>query len=188
MPSDIKVFVRWKDQTIFAGEDVECTITFKNVAENNSTDFTTTNGSQQRRPSRPTTANTNSESYFSLKSPQSLFFHQNRRSHPLSPRKKPPHRVSSSLSSPFGPSHSFPPAHTPPTPRNWQPPNHKHKRSVSILSIDSEGGGEKAPGSSSFNRFRPTRHHARSASLQVLPRRNEAYEDVSTKGIPHFAI
>ena len=33
MPSDLQVFVKWKEQTVFAGEDVECTITFKNVAE-----------------------------------------------------------------------------------------------------------------------------------------------------------
>ena len=32
MPSDIHVFVRFKEQAVYAGEDVECTITFKNVA------------------------------------------------------------------------------------------------------------------------------------------------------------
>ncbi|EOA91039.1 uncharacterized protein SETTUDRAFT_125481 [Exserohilum turcica Et28A] len=30
--SNIRVFVQWKDSTVFAGEDIECTITFKNVA------------------------------------------------------------------------------------------------------------------------------------------------------------
>jgi len=29
---NIRVFVRWHDQTVFAGEEVKCTITFKNVA------------------------------------------------------------------------------------------------------------------------------------------------------------
>lgn len=30
--SNIRVFVHWRDQTVFAGEDIKCTITFKNVA------------------------------------------------------------------------------------------------------------------------------------------------------------
>ncbi|KAM0494804.1 hypothetical protein ACHAP8_008449 [Fusarium lateritium] len=32
VPSNIRVFIRWHDQTVFAGEEVKCTITFKNVA------------------------------------------------------------------------------------------------------------------------------------------------------------
>lgn len=31
-PGNIRVFIRWHDQTVFAGEEVKCTITFKNVA------------------------------------------------------------------------------------------------------------------------------------------------------------
>src|SRR5277367_3160708 len=30
--SNIRVFVQWSEQTVFAGEDIECQITFKNVA------------------------------------------------------------------------------------------------------------------------------------------------------------
>lgn len=33
MPSDIRVFVRFKEQCAFAGEELNCVITFKNVAE-----------------------------------------------------------------------------------------------------------------------------------------------------------
>lgn len=33
MPSDIRVFVRFKEQCVFAGEELNCVITFKNVAE-----------------------------------------------------------------------------------------------------------------------------------------------------------
>ncbi|KAL6855289.1 Golgi membrane exchange factor (Ric1p-Rgp1p) subunit [Amphichorda felina] len=32
VPSNIRVFVHWHEQTVFAGEEVKCTITFKNVA------------------------------------------------------------------------------------------------------------------------------------------------------------
>ncbi|KAK5101686.1 Golgi membrane exchange factor (Ric1p-Rgp1p) subunit [Lithohypha guttulata] len=34
MPSDVQVFVRFKEQCVFAGELIECVITFTNVAEN----------------------------------------------------------------------------------------------------------------------------------------------------------
>ena len=167
---------------------MECTITFKNVAENSSDSSNQPGSTHQRRPSRPATANAGSDSFFSLKSPVGLFSsHQSRRSYPFSPRKitaDRSHRVSSSLSSPWGTSsHSFPPSYTPPTPRNGQSPNHKHKRSISILSIESDGGSDNPPTPSSpFSRYIPTRHHARSASLQVLPRRHDPYEDGSAKG------
>ncbi|KXJ96577.1 hypothetical protein Micbo1qcDRAFT_229442 [Microdochium bolleyi] len=29
---NIRVFIRWDDQTVFAGEDIKCRITFKNIA------------------------------------------------------------------------------------------------------------------------------------------------------------
>ncbi|TEA20080.1 hypothetical protein C8034_v007862 [Colletotrichum sidae] len=29
--SNIRVFIRWHDQTVFAGEEIKCTITFKNI-------------------------------------------------------------------------------------------------------------------------------------------------------------
>ncbi|KAI9640089.1 Golgi membrane exchange factor (Ric1p-Rgp1p) subunit [Ciborinia camelliae] len=32
LQSNIRVFIQWKEQTVFAGEDIECQITFKNVA------------------------------------------------------------------------------------------------------------------------------------------------------------
>lgn len=190
MPSqDIQVFVQWKDQTIFAGEDVECTITFRNVAESNESDASghPQHGGPQRKQSRAN--NGESSSFFSLKSP---LFGGSRRSSSLSPNKKSTHRTSASLST----SHSFPP---PSTPRVGPQPGHSHKRSVSILSIDSEGGsaaggpvagpggngvgagvGDKA--SSPFSR-RPPKGHGRSASLQVLPRRNESYDETFTKGV-----
>ncbi|KKK14223.1 hypothetical protein AOCH_000341, partial [Aspergillus ochraceoroseus] len=183
MPSDIQVFVKWKDQTIFAGEDVECTITFKNVTEKGVEPGT--GGPQtphQRKQSRA--ASTHSDS-FSLKLPSNPFKSPHRRSYPLIPRKSPSHRFSSSVSSPLIGSHSFPP---PSSPRIVSPPGHKHKRSISILSIDSEGGaggtaGDKTPRTSSqFSYPRPIRGHGRSASLQVVPRRYEGHEDAIGKG------
>lgn len=147
-PSDIQVFVRWKDQTIFAGEDVECTITFRNVAdglsvaESSEKTGAITNGlppptGHQRRHSRGVNANLSRHGGRggAVKSPHSLLFNQqpsSRRSYPASPRKSPfigeqrsgflphSHRASSSLSSPVGlnASNGFP--SLPSTPRSRQ--------------------------------------------------------------------
>ncbi|KAL5051452.1 hypothetical protein BDW71DRAFT_193800 [Aspergillus fruticulosus] len=182
MSSDIQVFVKWKDQSIFAGEDVECTITFKNVAER-SEDANNGQSPHLRKQSRA--AVTPRSDSFSLRLPSNPFRNPNRRSYPVSPRKSPSHRVSSSVSSPLIGSHSFPP---PSTPRNGLSAGHKHKRSISILSIDSEGGissiaGDKSPRTpSQLTHSRPVRGHGRSASLQVVSRRYEGYED-SAKGL-----
>lgn len=185
MPSNIQVFVKWKDQTIFAGENVECTITFKNVAETGTDAIHGAEGGHQRKLSRVANhTSNNSESFFSLNSPKNLF--SSRRSLSVSSQKKAAHqRAVSSLSSPLVGSHSFPPASSSPsTPRSWQP-GHSHKRSVSILSIDSESQPEK-PASTHYlssSRNRPARGHGRSASLQVAPRRNDSYDDSYKKGM-----
>ncbi|KAJ5123875.1 Reduced growth phenotype protein 1 [Penicillium bovifimosum] len=184
MSSNIQVFVKWKDQTIFAGEDVECTITFKNVAEVSADGNNKGEGGQHsRRLSRianhSPTPNPNSDSFFGFKSSQALF--SGRRSFSISSQRKPSHRTASSLSTPLTGSHSFPPNSGPSTPRAWQP-GHGHKRSVSILSIDSEGQPDPTPSPHHhYNRPQPARGHGRSASLQVLPRRNDSYEDYNKK-------
>ncbi|KAF7714049.1 Uncharacterized protein PECH_004980 [Penicillium ucsense] len=180
MSSNIQVFVKWKDQNIFAGEDVECTITFKNVADSGSEAGHGGEAGHQRKLSRSANLPTNSgsDSFFSLKSPQALF--SSRRSYSISSQRKPFHRTASSLNSAIPPSNSFPPISTPSTPRNWQP-GHSHKRSVSILSIDSEGLPENIQSNQSHGRARPARGHGRSASLQVVPKRNESYDETQRK-------
>lgn len=177
MPSNIQVFVKWKDQTIFAGENVECTITFKNVADTTSDVSHGGEAGHQRKQSR--VANhpsiSNSDSFFSLKSPQSIF--SGKRSYSISSQRKPYHRTTSSMSTPPVASHSFPPSSSSPsTPRSWQP-GHSHKRSVSILSIESEGPSEKTSSPQTYGRGKPARGHGRSASLQITPRRHDSYDD-----------
>lgn len=185
MPADIQVFVKWKEQTIFAGEDVECTITFKNIAETaNSAPGTSPQLQHQRRASRSFNGNSTQDGYFALKAPQNLLFNGTRRSLPQTPRRPTfdrSHRVSASLSSPLTGSHSFPPLHA--SSHLSHAPNHKHKRSVSILSIDSEGGNgnEKTPLPPQFTRSRPW-GHGRSASLQILPKRSAGSDDVLSPG------
>ncbi|CAG7983624.1 unnamed protein product [Penicillium salamii] len=178
MPSDIQVFVKWRDQTIFAGENVECTITFKNVADTSAESNLESQHSRKgsRVANHTNHTSSNSESFFGFTLP-------GRRSFSISSQRKPYHRTASSLNTPLTPgSHSFPPNNGPSTPRSWQT-EHTHKRSVSILSIDSESQADPSPSPLQHhsNRPKPARGHGRSASLQVPPRRNNSYEDTYKK-------
>lgn len=177
MPSDIQVFVKWKEQTIFAGEDVECVITFKNVADAPGDaangPSTPQHGRRASRSLNGIPSSGNNDGFFSVRSPASLFFGSKGRSAPQSPRRPPDrsHRVSASLSSPLNGPNSYPPLHTPP-PRFDQSSGHRHKRSVSMLSIESDTGSAADKPSLSSPLGRPGhRAHGRSASVQILPRR-----------------
>ena len=163
--SNIRVFVQWKDSTVFAGEDIECTITFKNVATPNGRD---------RSPNRPTKSNG--------------FTPGGERQRKLPPVHSSTTRPSiSSFGSQIPPQRGHRPAlslHTPSTAgdrRSPAPPSggfnnggtapgHKHGRSLSIMSIGTDAGTEVSHDRGAPAR-RPMRGHGRSASLQVMPGR-----------------
>ena len=185
MPSDLQVFVRWKEQTVFAGEDVECTITFKNVAADETPE--PASGSQplqhhRGNASRSMNGLVNGE-YSSPKSTQ-RFLPNNRRSIPLRPQTRPhppgdrTHRVSSSLSTPIAPNQGFPPLQPLSEKDRGQPPGHRHKRSVSIISLDNDGK-ERKLGQPPV----PARGHGRSASLQVFSKRNDNHREGPQTGM-----
>ncbi len=144
----IRVFVRWHEQTIFAGEDIGCRITFKNVAPSQS---------PSPHPDRP--------------SP--LLHPSSGRPKPAGLAPPPAargHRSSLSLSVPAA---SSPGSHhragsTPWSPSNaseGQPPrNGGHRRSISIVSI---GDGQRPGSASSSKSQRPSRGHTRASSLQI---------------------
>ncbi|KAI0385351.1 Rgp1-domain-containing protein [Hypomontagnella monticulosa] len=156
--SNIRVFITWDDQTVFAGEDIKCHITFKNIAP----------GPSQHHP------------------PQNPLIERSRQPSPLlSPRSKPNngltppvpsrgHRSTLSLTVPptssrlRGPPQQW----TPPQPTPPQRPGHAHKRSLSIVSIGSAATiEEQSQGNASPARSqRPARGHGRSASLQISSR------------------
>jgi hypothetical protein len=171
MSSDIQVFVRWKEQTIFAGEDVECTITFKNVAPDEA-DIP----KHSRTGSRPVNAVVQGTKYSPAKSFNPFAFTGTRRA--ASSRqpfeKTHRHSASTSLASPQAVSHSFPPA----TPNSNGPPGsgHRHKRSVSILSLEHEPTSDRKPWTAPFSP-KHGRGHTRSASVQMAPRQNEGYRN-----------
>ncbi|KKZ68409.1 hypothetical protein EMCG_00178 [[Emmonsia] crescens] len=176
MQSDIQVFVRWKEQTIFAGEDVECTITFKNVTPSDSSTDLSASQKHSRRGSRPMNGVVNGGNYSPAKSLNPFSFN-NRRSGVASPLNRQhgfdkSHRTAASMSSPLALSHSFPPT-TATNNNGVQASGHRHKRSVSIISLEPEKQGPP-----SVNQ-RVGRAHSRSASFQVFSKRNELYGENS---------
>ncbi|KAI1210303.1 Rgp1-domain-containing protein [Annulohypoxylon truncatum] len=158
--SNIRVFITWDDQTVFAGEDIKCHITFKNIAPGPNQ----TRSSSQQPPTIPERS----------RQPSPL----------LSPRTKPNngltppaptrgHRSTLSLTVPSSSSRlRGPPQQWTPTQSSPQRPGHAHKRSLSIVSIGSAATiEEQSHGKSSPARPpRPPRGHGRSASLQISPR------------------
>lgn len=159
--STIRVFVQWKEQTVFAGENIECRITFKNVAP-----------APASRAPHSSTSN--------AFSPTARKSAQVKNGSPLNPHpshQAKGHRSTLSLNVPAGPLRA-PPASTSWSARNAATKSPReggpHKRSVSIISI---GASESVPedvtshqGSLAERPRGMSRGHGRSASLQIVPR------------------
>ncbi|KAI0435653.1 Rgp1-domain-containing protein [Xylaria telfairii] len=165
---NIRVFIKWDDQTVFAGEEIRCQITFKNVAP----------GSSQltpnpRQPSHSSLRPDRTRQPSPLLSPRGALGSSNGLTPPGSARS---HRSTLSLNVPATSSRlrnsiqQWPPAPQPLPPT--QPSGHAHKRSLSIVSMGSNttvddqtysNGPQTRP-------QRPGRGHGRSASLQIIPR------------------
>lgn len=162
MPSDIQVFVRFQDQCVFAGEELKCTITFKNVAHYHEDQ---TSGPRVRRNSRT-----------------------------LSLGKTPlvsPRPGEGTLQSPKTTKSNYPPSamkSTIPSNNNSsgtasQQPGHKHKRSVSIISIGTPTTPTASEDPSFGHNSRPSGAHRRSSTVQVYTghsRRPSQYREPST--------
>ncbi|KAH6722071.1 Rgp1-domain-containing protein [Leptodontidium sp. MPI-SDFR-AT-0119] len=163
--TNIRVFVQWTQQTVFAGEDIECQITFKNIANT---------PTPPRTSLHPSSANGSASADRQRKTAVSQI-KDNANLAPRSPSSSKGHRTTLSLNVPasaIGP----PPASglfNGSSSRASKDGN-SHKRSVSIISIGaSEGGGDDFTSHGSFSE-RPrggSRGHGRSASLQIVPRR-----------------
>ncbi|KAI9820642.1 MAG: hypothetical protein M1827_005011 [Pycnora praestabilis] len=169
--SNIRAFVQWTEQTIFAGEDVECQITFKNVAVTPGTSRSSSHksklhgfvpgGERQRKitPLHASASSTRNTTPYEGRSPQ------------LNSRG---HRPSLSLNVPVSSGSRR-------TSGSWSAGQNgiatsgqSHKRSVSIISM----GGREVNGEEShkhrINGAAPLLggKHGRSASLQVLPQKS----------------
>ncbi|VUC35179.1 unnamed protein product [Clonostachys rosea] len=165
--SHIRVFIRWHDQTVFAGEEVKCTITFKNVASSPEEQR------QRQQQEQAQQANAQSDRH-------RLTSSLHARAKPSPNLSSPPlgkghRRAAHSVSVPASDfrSRSGSVQWPSPVPASDGRPGHAHKRSLSILSF----GSAVAPADdhtlrneSALKSPRPMRAHNRSASLQISPR------------------
>lgn len=193
---NIRVFIRWHDQTVFAGEEVKCTITFKNVA---------------RPAGSPTNPSSSRSSPHPSRHPPPVVAADYRQPIKTSSALAPPpagrgHRATLSLSVPSAAATSRARAGSipwsPQTPQEGRPRNgqasgsgsqtvngnasnggsgntngrgngHGHKKSLSIVSMGTGTfGNEQQSSASSGKQQRPTRGHGRASSLQIVPRGN----------------
>ncbi|KAH0499088.1 hypothetical protein TgHK011_006304 [Trichoderma gracile] len=170
--SNIRVFVHWRDQTVFAGEAVQCTVTFRNIAPE-------ANQQQQQQqllqPFSPHPhGHSNSHSQTQAQS------ERQRLASPIQTRGKAAasarghRRAALSLSVPS------PSARSRQSSIQWPQPaasadtrGHAHKRSISIVSIGSTTStiDEHSQSPRFDNSPRAQRHsHNRASSLQIASR------------------
>lgn len=171
--SNIRVFVQWKNSAVFAGEAVECQITFTNISQ-------VSNPRQNPAPSpellSPTSGRERWKEALPSQSAPTPFarFHSTSVSTAKAARPNVDlHRSALSLTSSTGTKHALGTGFPSSAPRDVILGGQRHKRSVSIVSM----GGETSVASETYlhnqtlGPKRPGRGHTRAASLQVLPRR-----------------
>lgn len=184
--SDIRVSVQWKDPTVFAGEDIECTITFKNIAlarrvhhSPSPNPHTTSHGSHRERwkETLPLRSANVSATAKHRKSPSSSGFSQ---SHDRTHRQALSNSsVNGFVKSSVGEVHDNISG-----PAN--PGNNKHRRSVSIVSIRGEANEDTSRHGQLLNSGFSGHSHTRAASLHVTPRRNVPLSNGSSSGISYL--
>ncbi|KID97993.1 intracellular protein transport protein (Sat1), partial [Metarhizium majus ARSEF 297] len=163
--SNIRVFVRWRDQTVFAGEDVKCTVTFKNVAPTPSQQRQQQQSQQQQKPhgerqrlAVPLQARAKANVGLAAPPPTNATRGHRRSALSLSVSSTNSHSRSGSVqwSQATG------------SGGDWRP-GHAHKRSLSIVSIGSANNAEDhvQRNESPSRPHRPHRGHSRAASLQI---------------------
>ncbi|KAF3245793.1 hypothetical protein TWF192_007269 [Orbilia oligospora] len=195
MASNIRVFVSFGDKAaVFAGEDIECTITFRNIApapgSHRTTSSRSVNGSIAEHPDakNPYNERRSKQPPLSLAAAEKSSGSSSRKQRPgsISTANARKHRPSLSLSTPAsarriaqGTPLGSPAASTVrPMTATTQgsgtmeavlgSAGHKHKRSISIMSIGSDTGGDvqaRTPG-------RRSTPHSRSTSLSYNPKRS----------------
>ena len=168
--SNIRVSVQWETPTVFAGEEVQCTITFKNVAP--------TYNSRSPSPSTQSRRNGQGRDRWKLdvSKQNSLAGSQNVRSSVAGPPRSRAygHRSALSLSAPAGPRHGLPPSLPGKAPLKAEAANSRHKRSVSIISTGQDpatGDASQASSGRAALAQPPVRQHGRSASYQGMSQR-----------------
>lgn len=163
---NIRAFIHWDDQTVFAGEEIKCTITFKNIAPEQGS---------QRSSNRPIGgAGAGERNNRQRAKPNVAGLNQ-----PMTLSTGPSrgHRTTLSLSAPAAFTRRSSgstqwPQLPPHPPKSGDTRGHSHGRSVSIVSIGSASGtaGDDTQSSPVSRPQRPGRGHGRATSLQIAPR------------------
>lgn len=172
MPSNIQVFVRFKEHSVFAGEEIQSTITFKNVASTSDNAADYKDWQSKGWPSSATGehSRTGGSANLSMQNPRQAAINIH------GARKTPNsgHRTTASLSIPFkGALNSGSTSWTAP-PATDSSTSNRHQRSVSIISLGSPDVGTEEIRRAIFpSRSRPPIQHSRSATLQANPRGKE---------------
>ena len=181
--SDIRVSVEWQRPTVFAGEDVVCCITFRNTSQPAGPWQSKPASFQSRGPTssrlRPKTSasppQTTPLSHTPLGSPSIRDQHFT----PFAKKRVPSQAPASTTDTP--PSAAIKSA------------NHKHRRSISIVSLGHDNLPTDWPRhGQNTTSTRLGRGHNRTTSLQVLPRRTshvesgQAYSIHNPVFITHF--
>jgi len=167
-PTNIRVSVQWKQPTIFAGEEVECTITFRNVAsvpgsERAASQSAHVNGTIANEDRRRRLPQLYARSRASVSRNSSISSH-------LPEHQTRGHKPAPSLSSPSSTNgHAIPPqsgdTSGPTTVAN------RAGRSLSIKSMGTEAGTLSKYVRAPTEARRPGNGHSRASSLQVVPRK-----------------
>lgn len=175
--SNIRAFVHWKDSSVYSGEEIECIITFKNVASSQGHEDEAEDGSQtpngglhsRRQSYVPSAAHSRKSSVAQMKPPP-----LSRAASAASAKGGRGHRPTLSLNlvsghGKNGALQSAPLQATAP-PIGALRSSKGHTRSLSIMSLGSEQVIEgRSPTTDQISRERPGKIHARSASLQHTP-------------------
>ncbi|KAF1812718.1 Rgp1-domain-containing protein [Eremomyces bilateralis CBS 781.70] len=176
-PSNLRVSVQWKQPAIFAGEDVECIITFKNVAHTpedrpvgpptrpNGVEIPRYKASRRDRP-QSHTRNSSLNSQFSIPVGRG---HRPTLSVQTASARAPNGSIAESAETPLS---------SAATPR----PN--HGRSLSIISLGSQSNGVNSSGQPVETSRSRKRNHGRSSSAQLVSSHASTGPHAGQRGTP----
>jgi RAB6A-GEF complex partner protein 2 len=189
MPSDIQVFVRFKEHSLFAGEEIQSTITFKNVASvsDNASDYKSWQSRGWAATRRATEhSGPGASGGLSLQNPRLAAINN----HGMRKISQSCHKKTASLSTPATGSSGPRSASWTASPVAHSGTSHKHKKSVSIISLGSPDVGNEDTQRAMFPpRTQPTISHSRSASCQVNSGRIVGnYDGLSSCELPFHAL
>lgn len=182
--TDVHVSIQWKNATVFAGEEVECKIIFKNVSQTPALHRSLSPQSSQRERWKETLP-----THHAQLSP--ALTRKTLTSAAQSIEAEASHRSAQSLNTPNG-TRTFPHIQDI-APRASSSANPSHRRSLSIVTIGGDVVEDKTLHSLPLNFRRPGHGHGhnRAASLQAVPRSNgsiNADRSSSIVAIPNYLI